>query len=93
MSMINNRIIALAIAGALQGSVGAAMAGQSSIQAAGQTIAQRDAPRPSATQSPSVSAYGYSRGPGWSAAQVKRMATKRRNRSRNKTAHKAKGGR
>ena len=31
-------------------------------------------------------AFGYSRGPGWTAAQVKRMAKKRRNQQRHKRA-------
>ena len=41
----------------------------------------------STTVSPYVSQWGYANGPGWSAAHVKRMALKRRNRARNKAAH------
>lgn len=37
----------------------------------------------SSTISPD-SPYGYPNGPGWSAAHVKRMALKKRNRARNK---------
>lgn len=53
------------------------------------------APQPSARRRmeiPTESGYGYGwnyrRGPGWTVAQVKRMAKKRRNQIRNRRAHK-----
>jgi hypothetical protein len=54
-----------------------------------QSISAPATRRESVTVSPAVGAYGYARGPGWTCAQVKRMATKRRNRARNKRAHRS----
>lgn len=42
---------------------------------------------PSTTISPYTAPWGYSNGPGWSAAHVKRASIKARNRARNKAAH------
>ena len=90
---LNRRMLALSIAAGLSSSLGSALAGNPALNAPSKQISVIDAPRPSTTQSASVSAYGYARGPGWSAAQVKRMAKKRRNQNRNKLAHRTKGGR
>ena len=90
---LNRRMPALALAAGLSVSVGSALAGNPALGVPGKQISVIDAPRPSTTQSAFVSAYGYSRGPGWSAAQVKRRAKKRSNQTRNKLAHRAKGGR
>ena len=90
---LNRRILALAVMAGLQGTMGTALAGNPPLLTASKQASVIDAPRPSTTTSPDVSAYGYARGPGWTAAQVKRMSAKRRNRCRNKAANKAKGAR
>lgn len=41
-------------------------------------------------KTPSTWTWGYTNGPGWSHAQVKRMAKKRRNVMRNRRAHRGK---
>ena len=88
---MQKRLMALALAAGLQASLGQAMAGQSELGMVNSISTPRLAPpatrRASSTHSAQVSAWGYASGPGWSVAQVKRMATKRRNRARNKQAH------
>lgn len=52
----------------------------------GLRVAHNEAPRrrESATKSPGVSQWAYPNGPGWSVAQVKRMALKKRNQAKHR---------
>ena len=89
---MRNKILALAVAAGLQVSLGGALAGQNDLGIINSISTPRLAPpatrRGTATRS-AYTDYGYASGPGWSAAHVKRMATKRRNRQRNKSALRA----
>jgi len=84
---MRNRLLALAIVAGLSSSLGTALAGDPFM--APTVATSRLAPPKtrfgSSTQQ--YSGYGYCRGPGWSAAHVKRMAKKARNRARNRAAH------
>jgi len=90
---MRNRLLAVAIAAGLSASMGSVLAGQSELGLVHSVSAPRLAPpatrRASSTHSAYVSPWGYASGPGWSCAQVKRMAKKRRNQARNKSAHRA----
>lgn len=74
------RMMAIAAAAGLANSVGGAMAGFSRLSAYEEHV------RKSTTVSPDVSQWGYAKGPGWSAAHVKRMSAKKRNRARHRLA-------
>jgi hypothetical protein len=80
------RMAALAAIAGLGNALGGSVAGQGSIMngyRAGAIVPTNEYH----TISPNVSQWGYANGPGWTAAHVKRVATKRRNRARNKAAH------
>ncbi len=80
------RMAALAAIAGIGNAFGGSIAGQGSIMngyRAGAIVPTNE----STTISPNVSQQGYANGPGWNAAHVKRMAMKRRNRARNKAAH------
>ena len=59
--------------------------------AAGATPAPRENRRTTLQRSTNTGIGGYSNGPGWGHAQVKRMAKKRKNQRRNKLAHRRAG--
>ena len=88
--MTMKRLIAMAIASGLTASIGSAITGQNELMVKHGYAQPRLAPpatrRGSRTQS-AESPFGYPSGPGWTAAQVKRMAKKRRNQNRNRKAH------
>lgn len=79
---MRNRILALAVASALYSSLGNALAGNPDINVG--IAASRLAPPKTRAESRTqqYSGLGYCRGPGWSAAHVKRMAKKERNLTR-----------
>ena len=89
---MRNKLLAAAIIAGMQASMGYALAGNGSMDVVSAVSTPLLAPpvtrRGSATRS-AYTDYGYPSGPGWSAAHVKRMATKRRNRQRNKSALRA----
>ena len=87
------RVLGIALAAGLMGSVGHALAGGGITPAVTGSSYSRALPTPSRSSSADVSESGYQNGPGWTVAQVKRMAKKRRNQNRNKREHRAKGGR
>ena len=88
---MRKKLLAAAIIAGMQSSMGYALAGNGSMDVVTSISTPRLAPpatrRGSATRS-AYTDYGHASGPGWSAAHVKRMATKRRNRQRNRAAHK-----
>jgi hypothetical protein len=75
------RMAALAAIAGLGNALGGSIAGQG--YRAGAIVPTNEY----TTISPDVSQWGYANGPGWTASHVKRMAMKRRNRARNKAAH------
>lgn len=87
---MRRNILALSIAMGLAASMGSAIAGQSQLtvkhgysQPRLAPPATRQASRTHSAHSP----FGYPSGPGWTCAQVKRMARKARNVRRNRRAH------
>lgn len=87
---MRKNILGLAVAAGLAMSMGSALAGQQSLAIKSTYQATKLAPPATKQASRTHSAYspyGYTNGPGWSAAQVKRMARKSRNQRRNRVAH------
>jgi len=81
------RMAAVAAIAGLGNVVGSAVAGAGSIMngyRAGVIVPNNEV---STTISPYTAPWGYSNGPGWSAAHVKRASIKARNRARNKAQH------
>ena len=75
------------------GFAAAALPAAAAVGLGGPAIPMRAAATPTAnrrisTRSPWAALHRYPNGPGWTYAQVKRMARKKRNQARNRRAHK-----
>lgn len=81
MSNINTRLMVASIMAAASSGIGA-------LANSAQAIPIVSRPQSSqvrrSTSNPTYTTFGYASGPGWTAAQVKRMAKKRRNKIMNK---------
>ena len=90
---MRNRILALAIAAGLASSLGNALGGSAGMNMAPSVATSHLAPPKTRSNSRTYqySGLSYCRGPGWSAAHVKRMAKKASNRARNKAAYRRAG--
>jgi len=85
--MLGKKIIALAAAGLAAAGANIQMVSLTGTEQVARTNRERHVAR-NLFSSP----WNYSNGPGWTAAHVKRMAKKQRNRARHKTNCKRKGG-